>query len=74
MLDNLAYPCGKCHQLDAPFWGRRSPEQAYDFKSRRYCKPRYEHWQYVRRDHRNNRDPIYSLSRDRLRHVADGFD
>ena len=74
MLDNLACPCRRYHQLDAPFWARRSPEQAYDFKSRRYCKPRYEDWEYVRRDHQNHRDPIYNLSYDGLSRVTDGFD
>ena len=35
VLDNLGYPCENHHQLDAPFWARRSPEQGYDFKARR---------------------------------------
>ncbi len=74
MLDNLACPCWRYHQLDAPFWARRSPEQVYDFKSRRYCKPGYEDWQYGRRDRQKNRHPIYSFSHDGLSHVADEFD
>lgn len=64
VLDNLGYRCGSHHQLDAPFWARRSPEQAYDFESRKYCKPRYEHWRHVGRDLQIHRKPIYSLSRE----------
>ena len=64
MLDNLGYRCGNHDQLDAPVWARRSPEQAYDFKSRRYCKPLYEHWQHVGRDIQAHRKPIYILTRE----------
>ena len=63
VLDNLCYRCGN-HQLYVPFWALRSPEQAYDFTSRRYCKPGYKHWRYVGRDLQNHRQPLYSLGHE----------
>ena len=63
-LDNPGCLCGDHHQLDVPFWARRAPEQVYDFRSRRYCKPRYENWRHVGRDPQSHRKPIYSLGRE----------
>lgn len=63
-LDNPGCLCGDHHQLDAPFWARRALEQVYDFRSRRYCKPRYENWRHIGRDLQNDRKSIYSLGRE----------
>jgi len=72
--DNLGYPYRKDNTVQPPTWARRGSEDRYDFKSRRYRRPRAGVWSDVKWSNQEPHVPLYHRDRYGFEVVEPEFD
>lgn len=72
--DNLGYPYRKDNTVPPPKWARRGSEDRYDFKSRRYRRPRAGIWSDVKWSNQEPHVPLYHRDRNGVEAVEPEFD
>ncbi len=72
--DNLGYPYRKDNMASPPSWAHRGEEEKYDFKSRRYRRPKAGVWSDVKWSNQEPHVPLYHRDRFGFEVVEPEFD